>query len=308
MIMKLAIIGLGKMGSNMARRLHLAGHDIIAFNRSPEKTNELAKEIKIEPAYSLLEVVRKLNPPRILWTMVPSGETTESVISELSNLVEPGDFILDGGNSYYKDSIRRSEFLKQKKISFLDVGVSGGIWGLSIGYSLMIGGDERDIKYLKPIFTALAPSKNKGWGRVGPAGAGHFTKMIHNGIEYGMMEALAEGFDLLHAKKEFELDLVNVAKIWQEGSVIRSWLLDLSVLSLEDDQTLSETASYVEDSGEGRWTIQESIDLAIPTPVITESLFRRFSSRQSENFALKLLAAIRNKFGGHAIKSKRKIQ
>jgi len=303
--MKLAIIGLGKMGANMARRLHLAGHDIVAFNRSPEKTNELAKEIKVEPAYSLEETVQKLDPPRILWTMVPSGETTEYIISELSNLIDPGDIIIDGGNSYYKDSIRRSGLLNRKKISFLDVGVSGGIWGLTKGYSLMIGGEDKDIQYLKPIFRTLAPSENNGWGRVGPAGAGHYTKMIHNGIEYGMMEALAEGFDLLQAKKEFGFDLMNVAKIWQEGSVIRSWLLDLSVTSLEDDQSLSETAGYVEDSGEGRWTIQESIDLEVPTPVITESLYRRFSSRQSDNFALKLLAAIRNKFGGHAIKSKR---
>lgn len=300
--MKLAIIGLGKMGANMARRLRFAGHDVVAFNRSPEKTNELVKEINIEPSYSLKEMVHKLNKPRILWTMVPSGETTENTIIELSKIIEPGDYVIDGGNSYYKDSIRRSEFLRQKDISFLDVGVSGGIWGLTEGYSLMIGGEEEDILYLTPIFAALAPSKNTGWGRVGPAGAGHYTKMIHNGIEYGMMEALAEGFDLLQAKRDLNLDLVKVAKIWQVGSVIRSWLLDLTVSALESDQSLAETASYVEDSGEGRWTIQESIDLAIPTPVITESLYRRFSSRQNDNFALKLLAAIRNKFGGHAIK------
>ena len=300
--MKLAIIGLGKMGANMARRLRFAGHEVVAFNRSPEKTNELVKEINIEPSYSLKEMVQKLKTPRILWTMVPAGETTENTIIELSKIIEPGDYVIDGGNSYYKDSIRRSESLRQKDISFLDVGVSGGIWGLTEGYSLMIGGEEEDVLYLTPIFSALAPSKNTGWGRVGPAGAGHYTKMIHNGIEYGMMEAIAEGFDLLQAKRDFNLDLVRVAKIWQVGSIIRSWLLDLAVSALEGDQTLAETASYVEDSGEGRWTIQESIDLAIPTPIITESLYRRFSSRQNDNFALKLLAAIRNKFGGHAIK------
>jgi len=304
--MKLAIIGLGKMGANIARRLSLAGHEIVAFNRSSQRTMELQKEIALDPAYSLEEVIEKLSPPRIVWVMVTAGKMTEDVITQLSSLLEPGDILLDGGNSYYKETIRRFELIKKKKISFLDIGVSGGIWGLENGYSLMIGGNEKDVKYLKPIFQDLAPSKNGGWGRVGSVGSGHFVKMIHNGIEYGMMEAIAEGFDLLKAKEEFELDLVEVASIWQEGSVVRSWLLDLTKAALEKNQSLSNIESYVEDSGEGRWTVEESIELSIPTPVITESLFRRFSSRQTDNFTLKLLAAIRNQFGGHEIKSKRK--
>lgn len=287
----------------MAKRLRRDGHQVIAYNRSPEKTLQLEKDIGILPAFSLQEVVALLQSPRIIWLMLPAGEVTDDTIMELQRLLNNNDIIVDGANSYYKDSIRHGEYLKKSGIHFLDVGVSGGIWGLTEGYSLMIGGEEKIVNYLTPIFMSLAPGNDMGWGRVGPIGAGHYAKMIHNGIEYGMMEAFAEGFELLNAKKEFEFDLANLAKIWQFGSVIRSWLLDLVKDIFEEDAKLDQIIAWAEDSGEGRWTVQESIDLAIPTPAITESLFRRFSSRLDNSMAIRLISAIRNKFGGHPIKS-----
>jgi len=301
--MNLAIIGLGKMGANMARRLHKAGHNVVVFNRSREKTDKLAKEIGVLPVYSLKDVISALQTPRIIWLMLPAGDATDNVIEELSGLLSKNDIVIDGGNSYYHDSIQHAESLKKFGIQFLDVGVSGGIWGLKEGYSLMIGGDLKVVEKLKPIFCSLAPDVNTGWGWVGPNGAGHYTKMVHNGIEYGMMESLAEGFELLKAKKEFNIDLLNVSRIWQKGSVVRSWLLDLCELTLTDDQELENLASWVEDSGEGRWTSKEALELAVPLPAITDALFRRFASRQDNSYALKLLSAMRNKFGGHLIKS-----
>lgn len=303
--MKIAIIGLGKMGGNMARRLQAGNIEVVAYNRTPEKTQELTEEIGLQPAYSYKEVISYLDQTRIIWSMVPAGETTRLVAQEFYELLDVDDIFIDGGNSYYKDSMELAMMFLKKGIHFLDVGVSGGIWGLKEGYSLMIGGERKIADYLKPVFEVLAPGKDKGWGYVGPHGAGHFVKMVHNGIEYGMMEALAEGFEIMHAKQEFNINLEEVAGIWQNGSVVRSWLLDLTHDALSEDNELSSIESWVDDSGEGRWTAHEAIDLGVPTPVITDALFRRFDSRQPDSFALKTLAAMRNKFGGHSIKEKK---
>jgi 6-phosphogluconate dehydrogenase len=248
--------------------------------------------------------VSKLKSPRIVWVMVPAGEVTEKVILSLIPLLDKGDIIIDGGNSNYKDSMRHSAMLKEHGLHYLDAGTSGGIWGLTEGYSLMIGGDEDVVERLSPIFETLAPAPDQGWGRVGPAGAGHFTKMVHNGIEYGMMQAFAEGFEILKAKKEFNLDLLQVSRIWQRGSVVRSWLLDLIENVMEEDQGLENLEAYIADSGEGRWTVFEAIDLNVAAPVITASLQRRIRSRQSGPYSDKLVAAMRNQFGGHAVKKK----
>ena len=301
--MELAIIGLGKMGSNMTRRLRRDGHRVVGHDRSEETTTELAEEAGMAPALTLEEAVGMLNEqPRVAWSMVPAGGPTENVVDNLAELLEEGDIIVDGGNSNYKESMRRAATLREKAIHFVDVGTSGGIWGLEEGYSMMVGGDEQAVNRLRPALETLAPGPEKGWGHVGPSGAGHFVKMVHNGIEYGVMEAYAEGLELLRAKKEFELDLHQVAEIWRFGSVIRSWLLDLTARALEDDPELSEIAGYVPDSGEGRWTVQEAVDLAVPAPVIALSLMARFKSRQDESYAAKVLAAMRNQFGGHAVK------
>ena len=302
--MEIAIVGLGRMGGNIARRLLRAGHHVVGYNRSPEVTREIAAEAGLDGAFSLEEVAQKLSAPRVVWLMLPAGAPTESAIAELMSLLSPGDVLIDGGNTYYKDDMRRADVLHAKGIHYVDVGTSGGIWGLREGFSLMIGGEAAVVERLRPIFEALAPAPDKGWGRVGPCGAGHFVKMVHNGIEYGMMQAYAEGFEIMRGKKEFDLDLRDVARIWQHGSVVRSWLLDLTVAALKDDPSLSNIRGYVQDSGEGRWTIQEAIDLDVPAPVITLSLFQRFVSRQDESYAAQLLAAMRNQFGGHAIKSK----
>ncbi|MGV8024952.1 MAG: phosphogluconate dehydrogenase (NAD(+)-dependent, decarboxylating) [Anaerolineaceae bacterium] len=302
--MKIAIIGLGKMGANMARRLRQRGIEVVGFNRTPESTRLLEDEIGIDAAYQYEEVIKKLDKPRIIWSMVPAGDTTREVAQKFYSMLDNGDYFIDGGNSYYKNSIDLATMFQKKNINFYDVGVSGGIWGLKEGYSLMIGGDEKAGHSLIPIFEALAPEKEKGWGFVGPHGAGHFVKMIHNGIEYGMMEALAEGFEIMKTKQEFNLNLEEIAGIWQQGSVVRSWLLDLTRDALIEDQELSIIESWVDDSGEGRWTVHEAIDLGVPAPVISASLNRRFDSRQTHSFAMKLLAAMRNKFGGHAIKEK----
>ena len=300
--MDIAMIGLGRMGGNMARRLLKGGHHVVGFNRNPDVTHEIQAEAGLTPALSLEEVVGLLPAPRPVWMMLPAGQTTEGTIDQLTGLLSEGDIIIDGGNTFYKDDIRRAAFLAAKGIRYVDSGTSGGIWGLKGGYSLMIGGETETVAFLRPIFETLAPAPDKGWGHVGPHGAGHFVKMVHNGIEYGMMQAYAEGFEIMRARKEFGLDLASIAHIWQHGSVVRSWLLDLAADALDKDPDLASIAAWVEDSGEGRWTVFESIDLDVPAPVITASLQARFVSRHADNFAAKLLAAMRNEFGGHAIK------
>ena len=299
--MKLAMIGLGKMGANMTSRLLRGGNNVVAFDLNEEAIQKAESE-GAEGARTLSEVTEKLSAPRVVWVMVPAGKITESVIDELGELLSDGDTIIDGGNTMYKDDIRRAATLAEKGINYVDVGTSGGVWGLAEGYSMMIGGTTEAVSRLSPIFETLAPAADLGWGHVGPVGAGHFVKMIHNGIEYGMMQAYAEGFEIMHAKKDFGLDLHQVAEIWRHGSVVRSWLLDLTANALEDDQDLSDIAGYVSDSGEGRWTVFEAVDLDVPAPVITLSLQRRFSSRQDESYAAKGLSAMRNQFGGHAVK------
>jgi 6-phosphogluconate dehydrogenase len=299
--MELAIVGLGKMGMNMATRLVRGGHRVVGYARTAATVQE-AVDLGAEGAHSLQEVVSKLSSPRLVWVMVPAGKATDDTIEQLSNLLSKGDIIIDGGNSNYKDDASHAALLEPKGIDFVDCGTSGGIWGLTEGYSLMIGGKPDVVKKLQPIFETLAPAPDKGWGHVGPHGAGHYVKMIHNGIEYGMMQAFAEGFSILKSKEEFGLDLAQVSKIWQHGSVVRSWLLDLAVRALEDDQKLTDIKPWVADSGEGRWTVFESIDLDVPAPVITLALQMRFASRDEENYTARMLSALRNQFGGHAIK------
>jgi 6-phosphogluconate dehydrogenase len=299
--MELAMIGLGKMGMNMATRLVRGGHRVIGYARTAATVEE-AIQNGAEGAHSLEEVVSKLNPPRIAWVMVPAGQVTYDTIEKLSNLLSEGDIVIDGGNSNYKDSVRHAAMLEPKGIDFVDCGTSGGIWGLKEGYSLMIGGKPEVAEKMRPIFETLAPAADKGWGHVGPHGAGHYVKMVHNGIEYGMMQAFAEGFSILKAKKEFEMDLAQISHIWQHGSVVRSWLLDLAARALDEDTELTDIKPWVADSGEGRWTVFESIDLDVPAPVITLSLQMRFASRDEKNYTARMLAALRNQFGGHAIK------
>ncbi|MEN9562630.1 MAG: 6-phosphogluconate dehydrogenase [Chloroflexota bacterium] len=300
--MELALIGLGKMGLNMAKRLTKGGHRVIGYARTKETVDGAVKE-GIEGAYSVEEAVGKLtSSPKAVWVMVPAGATTTETIEKVAALLKPGDIIIDGGNSNYKDTIKHAEMLAAKGIDFVDCGTSGGIWGLTEGYSLMIGGKEEVTKKLNPIFETLAPGKELGWGRVGPHGAGHYVKMVHNGIEYGMMQAFAEGFGILKGKKEFGLDLSQVSHIWQHGSVVRSWLLDLAANALDEDTELTDIKPWVADSGEGRWTVFESIDLDVPAPVITLALQMRFASRDEENYPARMLAALRNQFGGHAMK------
>jgi 6-phosphogluconate dehydrogenase len=302
--MELAIIGLGKMGLNMATRLVRGGHRVIGFARTAA-TVQTAVDNGAVGAHTLEEAVSKLTAPRVVWTMVPAGQTTDDTIQTLSNLLSKGDTIIDGGNSNYKDSIRHAALLESKGIEFLDCGTSGGVWGIGEGYSLMIGGKPEVVEKMRPIFETLAPGRDQGWGRVGPHGAGHFVKMIHNGIEYGMMQALAEGFNIMKAKKEFDLNLDEIAEIWRYGSVVRSWLLDLTAIALKDDPTLSDIAPWVADSGEGRWTVAEAIDHDVPAPIITLALQMRFVSRDDENYSARLLAAMRNQFGGHAMKKEK---
>jgi 6-phosphogluconate dehydrogenase len=299
--MELAMIGLGKMGLNMATRLARGGHRVIGFARSPETVREAVK-LGAEGANSLQDAVSKLSAPRIVWVMIPAGKPTTDTIDTLSNMLSKGDIVVDGGNSNYKDTIKHAGMLEAKGIDFVDCGTSGGVWGLKEGYSLMIGGQAPMVEKLRPIFETLAPAADKGWGYVGPHGSGHYVKMIHNGIEYGMMQAFAEGFSILKSKKEFGLDLAQISKIWQHGSVVRSWLLDLAALALEEDPKLSDIKPWVADSGEGRWTVFESIDLDVPAPIITLALQMRFASRDEENYPARMLAALRNQFGGHAVK------
>ncbi len=299
--MDLAMIGLGRMGGNMTKRLLGGGHRVVGYAQSHESIH-LAAEEGADPAHSTEEVVEKLAPPRVVWLMVPAGPPTESNVAAMQALLEAGDTVIDGGNSNYKDSQRRATELEKAGIHLVDVGVSGGVWGLTEGYGMMIGGSKEGVEPLKPIFETLAPAPDRGWGHVGPSGAGHFVKMIHNGIEYGLMQAYAEGFAILRAKEDYQLDLHQIASIWRFGTVIRSWLLDLTERALADDPTLETLSAWVDDSGEGRWTLQEAIDLAVPAPVISEALYARFRSRRPDNYADRLLASMRNQFGGHAVK------
>jgi 6-phosphogluconate dehydrogenase len=299
--MELAMVGLGKMGLNMATRLARGGHRVIGYARTDATVKEAIK-LGAEGAYTLEEVVSKLNAPRIVWLMIPAGKVTHDTVEQLSTLLNEGDVVIDGGNSNYKDSVLHAEMLEPKGIEFVDCGTSGGIWGLTEGYSLMIGGKPEVVEKLRPIFETLAPAADQGWGHVGPHGAGHYVKMVHNGIEYGMMQAFAEGFSILKAKKEFGMDLAQISHIWQHGSVVRSWLLDLAARALDEDTELADIKPWVADSGEGRWTVFESIDLDVPAPVITLSLQMRFASRDEENYTARMLAALRNQFGGHAVK------
>ena len=299
--MELGMIGLGRMGNNMAERLVGAGHRVITYDKDSMAV-DASGGFGGEGASSLEDVVSRLASPRAIWSMVPAGPPTEDVIDELAGLLTPGDTILDGGNANYKDSMRRGKSLSDQGLNFIDVGTSGGVWGLTQGYSLMVGGDEETVKRLEPIFHALAPGPDKGFSRVGPIGAGHFTKMVHNGVEYGVMQAYAEGFELLAAKDDFALDLPSIAQTWRHGSVVRSWLLDLVAEALKEDPRLESLQSYVDDSGEGRWTVQESVELAVPIPVITASLQARFRSRQDQPLGGRLLAALRNQFGGHSVR------
>ena len=300
--MELGMIGLGRMGGSMVQRLLLGGHRVVAYAPRVEQVQASVQQGAVG-ASSIAELVEQLATPRAVWVMVPSGEPTESTINAVAGVLSPGDVVIDGGNSNYKDSMRRAAALKRRSLSFLDAGTSGGVWGLKEGYSMMVGGDQEAFRRLEPVFQTLAPSPDTGYGHVGPAGAGHFVKMVHNGIEYGLMQAYAEGFELMEAKEEFGLDLAQIAEMWRYGSVVRSWLLDLTAAALQEDPKLQQLQPYVEDSGEGRWTVQESIELAVPTPVIALSLQARFRSRQENPLGLRLLAAMRNQFGGHAVRS-----
>ncbi len=298
--MELGMIGLGKMGSNMTRRLLQGGHRLVAYDRDAGPVKAVVA-LGAVAADSLEDLVSKLATPRAVWVMVPAGEPTESVVTALSEMLSPDDTVIDGGNSNYKDSQRRATLLAEEGVHFVDVGTSGGIWGLTGGYSLMVGGERTVVNRLQPIFETLAPAKDKGWGHVGPCGTGHFVKMVHNGIEYGLMQAYAEGFEILQAKEGFDLDLHQIAEIWRHGSVVRSWLLDLTAGALSEDQNLSEIKGWVADSDEGRWTVAEAIDENVPAPVITLSLLMRLASRQDQSYAAKLLAAMRYQFGGHTV-------
>jgi 6-phosphogluconate dehydrogenase len=299
--MQIAMIGLGRMGANMAQRLLLGGHDVVGFDPAADARTALEQK-GAATAPSLEQMVAKLKAPRVVWLMVPAGAITDGTITSLMPLLGSGDTIIDGGNSNFHDTQRRAAAVAQRQIHYVDSGTSGGVWGLKEGYSLMIGGDEAVVERLRPIFETLAPAPGRGWGRVGPVGSGHFTKMVHNGIEYGLMQAYAEGFSILQHKSEFNLDLHQIAEIWRDGSVVRSWLLDLTSDALQKNPTMHGIAPYVADSGEGRWTVAEAIELGVPAPVITLSLLARLRSRDTESFTDKLLSAMRNQFGGHAIK------
>ncbi len=299
--MELGMIGLGRMGANMTERLVRARHRVVGYARSME-SRQRAVQVGAEAAASLQDLMEKLAPPRIMWLMIPAGEAVDQTIQTLVPLLTRGDTIVDGGNSYYRDTLRRARLLSEHGLQFVDVGTSGGIWGRTEGYSLMVGGEPGVVARLRPIFEALAPARDRGWGHVGPHGAGHFVKMVHNGIEYGMMQALAEGFALMKRKAEFSLNLHQIAEIWRSGSVVRSWLLDLTAAALKDNQDLADIVPQVADSGEGRWTVVEAIDLGSPAPVITLALLQRLRSRDDYSYADRLLAVMRQQFGGHEVK------
>ena len=298
--MQLAMIGLGRMGGNMVERLIRRGHDLVAFDRTPEAVTKYVG-MGATGAASLEKVPEVLTTPRIIWIMVPAGDPVDETIATLRPMLSPGDIIIDGGNSNFHDTMRRGRELAESKIEFIDCGTSGGVWGLENGYCLMVGGSDAAVKHCEPIFTSLAPES--GYAHVGPSGAGHFVKMVHNGIEYGLLQAYAEGYEILHASKSFpDLDLSQIAEVWQHGSVVRSWLNDLAVRAFQNGASLGDIKGWVADSGEGRWTVQEAIDLDVPAPVITLSLQTRFRSRQPDSYGAKVIAALRNEFGGHAVK------
>ena len=299
--MNLGMIGLGRMGGNMATRLIRGGHSVVGFDPNADARKALEGDGG-GSADSLEALVAALPAPRALWMMVPAGKITDQTVETLAGLLAPGDVVIDGGNSNYKDTLRRAEALAGKQVGYVDCGTSGGVWGLAEGYSLMVGGDKAVVERLRPLFETLAPAADRGWGHVGPVGSGHFTKMVHNGIEYGLMQAYAEGFSILQHKQEFALDLHQVAEIWRHGSVVRSWLLDLTADALGKNPGMDGISPWVADSGEGRWTLQEAIDLDVPAPVIALSLISRLRSRDDDSYADKLLAAMRNEFGGHAIR------
>ena len=298
---EIGMVGLGRMGANMAERVARAGHRVVGFDPDAAARQRVV-ERGAEAALSLEALVAALAPPRAVWLMVPAGAITDKSVDALSTLLSAGDTVIDGGNSNYQDTLRRAAALADRQIHLVDCGTSGGVWGLAEGYSLMIGGDPAVVDRLRPIFEALAPAADRGWGRVGPVGAGHFSKLIHNGIEYGLMQAYAEGFSILQHKREFAFDLHQVAEIWRHGSVVRSWLLELTSAALAANPTMAGIAPWVADSGEGRWTVEAAIALDVPAPVITLALLERLRSRDDDSFADKLLAAMRNQFGGHAIK------
>jgi 6-phosphogluconate dehydrogenase len=290
------------MGANMVRRLCQGGIEVVGYNRSKEIMETLADEVGMLKAATIANAVKQLDGPRIVWIMLPSGQPTEKALKELEKRLSFGDIVIDGGNSNYHDTMRRGAMLAQSGIGYIDAGTSGGIWGLKNGYCLMVGGEGRYVDIIKPILKVLAPAEDRGWAHVGPCGAGHYTKMIHNGIEYGMMQAYAEGFDLLRKKSDFHLDLAQISELWRHGSVIQSWLLDLTAGSLQQDQDLEDIAPHVPDSGEGRWTVEESIQLGVPAPVISLALQMRFASRDSEGYGNRMLSVMRNAFGGHDVK------
>ena len=292
--MQLGMIELGKMGANMTTRLAQGGHQLVVSDLNADAVAASSEQENVIGAQDVNDLIAKLDTPRIVWVMVPSGEPTEDTVMNLGDLLSEGDTIIDGGNSNYKDTVRRGETLKEKGIHYIDVGTSGGVWGLQQGYSMMVGGVDEAVQRITPILETLAPSPTTGWGHVGPSGSGHFVKMVHNGIEYGMMQAYAEGFDIMNAKTEFDLDMHQIAEIWRFGSVVRSWLLDLTADALSRDKHLTDLEGYVSDSGEGRWTAQEAIDLSVPAPVITTALYQRFDSRRTNVYANKILSAMRN--------------
>src|SRR4051794_246280 len=294
--MRMGMVGLGRMGGNMTKRLLERGHEIVAYDPNPDAVKGVEAEGGL-PATSLDDMVKQLQAPRAVWVMVPAGPITEQTCNTLADLMDRGDILIDGGNSNYKHAQQMSADLSGRGIAFLDAGTSGGVWGLKNGYCLMVGGDTEAVKQVEPIFKDLAPED--GYAHVGPSGAGHFVKMVHNGIEYGMMQAYGEGFAILNAATELELDMHQIASIWQYGSVVRSWLLELAVLALADQKGFEAIKGYVEDSGEGRWTVQEAIDRSVSAPVITASLMERFTSRTPDSYAMRIVAALRNEFGGH---------
>jgi 6-phosphogluconate dehydrogenase len=296
--MRIGMIGLGRMGGNMVTRLVQGGHEVVAYTRDSAKVQK-AVEMGALGAKDLKHLISQLATPRAVWVMVPAGKPTQEMINNLAPLLAPGDVVIDGGNTKFTDDVERANSLKPKGIHYMDAGTSGGIWGLKVGYCLMIGGEKSDFERLKPVFETLAPPD--GYLHCGPVGAGHFVKMVHNGIEYGLMQAYAEGFEIMEASR-YNLDLARIANLWNQGSVVRSWLLELTALALESDPGLDKLAAYVEDSGEGRWTVEESINLSVPAPVIALSLQMRFRSRQDNSFSSRMLAAMRQQFGGHAVK------
>lgn len=301
--MRIALFGLGKMGANMARRLRRGGIEVVGFNRSQDIVQTLAKEEGMMPASSPAEAIAQLAGTRVIWLMLPSGKPTEDMIEQIIPMLSRGDIIVDGGNSNYHDTQRRAKLVAEHGIGYMDAGTSGGVWGLENGYCMMVGGSQEDMAVLEPVIKVLAPGADRGWSHVGPTGSGHFTKMIHNGIEYGMMQAMAEGFALMEGKTEFNLDLAEISEIWRHGSVVRSWLLDLTAEFLKDDQKLDAVSPFVSDSGEGRWTVIESIDQGIAAPVLSLALHARFASQGKADYGNKMLSMMRNAFGGHAMKS-----